>query len=65
MDEVEMEVKNGHILNKTLFSMLLMKHPRSATSGCLEESQTFCYHRDFKEVQRKEPYHLFQCLYSK
>lgn len=65
MEEVEMEVKNGHILNKLPFSVLDVRHPRLATSGCSEESQTFCYHRDFREVQYKEPYCLFQCLYSK
>jgi len=46
-----MEVKKGHILKKTLFSVLDIKHPRLATSGYLEESQTFCYHRGFREVQ--------------
>lgn len=62
MEEAEMEVKSGHILNKIPFSVLDSRHPRSATSGCSEESQTFCYHRDFREVQCKKPCHLFQCL---
>lgn len=38
MEEVEMKVKNGHILNKIPFSVLDIGHPRLASSGCSEES---------------------------
>lgn len=45
-----MEAKNGLISNKIPFSVLDIKHPRLDTYGCLEESKTFYFRKDFIKV---------------